>query len=305
MLTPFDDKGRIDYTTLATFIRYYINAGATGLFANCLSSEMFELSEEERISLTAFVVKETAGKLPVFTTGTFGGSITTQAEFVKRIYDTGVTAVVAVTSLLADENEADDVLLTRIHELLRLTGNIPFGFYECPVPYKRLLPPAMLREIAATGRVIYYKDTSLDIAAVAEKIRLTASFPEFELYDAFMVNAIASLKTGCAGLSCIQGNYFPELISWLTINFDNPSYKLQTEKVQQFLVDTMDVIHNVYPLSAKYFLQSRNFPLQLATRRNTGILTPPVKASLDQLSVTYDNLRAELGLEDFAGSTKI
>ncbi len=36
--------------------------------------------------------------------------------------------------------------------------------------------------------------------------------PDFGLYDAYMVHAIESLKAGSAGLSCIQGNFFPELI---------------------------------------------------------------------------------------------
>lgn len=297
MLTPFDENGEIDFAALAKLTHYYIEAGATGLFANCLSSEMFELSKDERIAITSFVVKEVAGTVPVFSTGTFEGSLMEQSDFCKRIYDTGTTAVVAITSVLAKENDPDEILLSRVDELFKLTGNIPFGFYECPVPYKRVLSPLLLKQITDTNRVIYYKDTSLDLDAVTQKVKLTGAQGRLELYDAFMVNAVASLENGCAGLSCIQGNYFPELISWISRNFSSQVYSLQVKQAQQFLIDTMDVIHNAYPISAKYFLRSRNFPIGLNTRRKTGSLSPQVKKNIDHLSHMYDQLREQLGIK--------
>lgn len=39
MLTPFKNNGEIDYEALTRLIHFYIDAGASGLFANCLSSE--------------------------------------------------------------------------------------------------------------------------------------------------------------------------------------------------------------------------------------------------------------------------
>ncbi|MGN6294215.1 MAG: dihydrodipicolinate synthase family protein [Chitinophagaceae bacterium] len=296
MLTPFTEKGAIDYNCLAKLTDYYLKAGATGLFANCLSSEMFELTEEERIALTSFVVKEAAGTVPVFSTGTFGGPLKQQADFCRRIYDAGAAAVVATTSILSRENETNEVLLERSHELLQLTGDIPFGFYECPTPYKRVLPANVLKSLVETGRIVYYKDTSLDIHSVKEKIKATAGFPSFELYDAYIVNAVASLKAGCAGLSCIQGNFMPELVSWITTHFADPAYEEQVAEVQQFFVNTMNVMHNVYPITAKYFLQSRGLPIELTTRKSTGNFSASVKKDIDQLAISYEKLQERLGI---------
>ncbi|HEY7159689.1 MAG TPA: dihydrodipicolinate synthase family protein, partial [Acidobacteriota bacterium] len=39
MLTPFKDNGAIDYEGLSRLIEFYLDAGVSGLFANCLSSE--------------------------------------------------------------------------------------------------------------------------------------------------------------------------------------------------------------------------------------------------------------------------
>ena len=254
MLTPFLSNGNIDYPALTQLTEIYLQAGSSGLFANCLSSEMFELSDRERIQAIKHVIKVVNGAVPVVATGTFGGAISKQADFVKEVSDTGVEAVIAITSLLADENESDDLFNERIFDLLDQTENIPIGFYECPVPYKRLIKPEQLADFVSTGRIIYHKDTSLDLGQIKEKLRLTDGYG-FGLYDAYMVHAVQSLKAGSAGLSCIQGNYFPELIVWLCDHYNDVALQNEVSAVQQFIIDNMDVMHNVYPVVSKYFLQ--------------------------------------------------
>ena len=156
MLTPFKDNGNIDFDTLSRLTEIYLEAGAKGLFANCLSSEMFELTDDERIDVIKHVIKVAGGSVPVVATGTFGGAVESQAEFVNKVHDTGTDAVILITSLLAEESEADAVFNERVFKLFDLTGNVPVGFYECPVPYKRLISPEQLSDFVATGRVIYH-----------------------------------------------------------------------------------------------------------------------------------------------------
>ncbi|GAB3955119.1 hypothetical protein GCM10028805_41760 [Spirosoma harenae] len=296
MLTPFKDNGAIDFDALTRLTELYLQAGAAGLFANCLSSEMFELSEAERIQIIEHVIKVTNGAVPVVATGTFGGPIDTQADFVKRVHATGTDAVILITGLLAEQAESDSVFNERVFQLLDRTENVPVGFYECPVPYKRLISPEQLKLFVDTGRVIYHKDTCLDLGQIKEKLRL-ASRPGFGLYDAYMVHAVDSLKAGSAGLSCIQGNFFPELIVWLCQNYNNVELQNDVAKVQQFLIDSMDVIHNVYPTVSKYFLQLRGFNMSTYTRRNVGTFTPEIAKQVEGLFSAYTRLQEELALE--------
>lgn len=293
MLTPFKDNGRIDFNALTTLTQVYLNAGAKGLFANCLSSEMFELSADERIEVIKHVIKVANGSVPVVATGTFGGPISEQADFVKKVHDTGTAAVILINGLLAEQNESDEVFNERVFQLLDLTPNIPVGFYECPVPYKRLLSPQQLQNFVETGRVIYHKDTSLAIEQIKEKLALTAG-KEFGIYDAYMGHAVKTLQAGCAGLSCIQGNYFPELIVWLCDNFDKPELQTEVKLVQDFLTDNMDVMHNVYPIVSKYFLQKRGLKISTYTRRNVGEFNLAVKTEVDTLLNNYIALQDQL-----------
>lgn len=297
MLTPFKDNGAVDFDGLTKLTELYIEAGAAGLFANCLSSEMFELSEAERLAVVKHVVSAAQGAVPVVATGTFGGPIPQQADFVKQIYNCGVEAVIGITGLLAGENEGDEVFDANVGTLLSLTEKIPMGFYECPVPYKRLISPGQLGCLVATGRVTYHKDTCLDIEQVKAKIAATAGH-QFGLYDAYMVHAVESLKAGSAGLSCIQGNFFPELIVWLCNNYNNPQWVQEVNSVQQFFIEHMDVMHNVYPIIAKYHLQKRGLQISTFTRRkDIGIFDTKVKTAIDELSNSYNVLKNELEIK--------
>jgi len=295
MLTPFTDSGAIDFDGLTRLTEMYLQAGSAGMFANCLSSEMFELTETERIQIIDHVIRVVNGAVPVVATGTFGGPIDRQADFVRRVNDTGTDAVILITGLLADEMDSDEVFNERVFQLLDQTGTTPVGFYECPVPYKRLISPEQLQQFVATGRVIYHKDTSLDINQIREKLRLADS-SRFGLYDAYMVHAVASLKAGSAGLSCIQGNFFPELIVWLCRHYNQADLQQEVDSVQQFLTDNMDVMHNVYPTVAKLFLQRKGLPISTYTRREVGALTPGIVKQIETLQDAYARLQNELEL---------
>lgn len=296
MLTPFKENGAIDFDGLERLTEFYLEAGATGLFANCLSSEMFELSPEERIKITKRVWQIAGHRADVISTGSFGATTDEQVDFIKRLYDTGIKAVILSTNALVSEQETDDLFKKRVFDTLDRTGNIPFGFYECPDPYKRLLSPELLLEMVATGRVVYHKDTSLDIEMVREKLRLTHSF-DFGLYDAYMVHAIESLRAGAAGLSCIQGNYFPELIVWICQHFDEPASQEQLRDVMNLLTESMDVMHDLYPTVAKYFLSKRGLRISSFTRRNVGQFNRETEQRIDLLFDRLEDLCLKLELD--------
>ncbi|MEP7233300.1 MAG: dihydrodipicolinate synthase family protein [Ginsengibacter sp.] len=298
MLTPFRDNGSIDFDGLTRLTEMYLHAGVQGLFANCQSSEMYELSDEEKLQVVDHVMKIAGGSVPVVAVGNFGKTISAQAEFMNRIYETGVQAVIIVTSLIAAANEEPDVFEERIFQLFDLTGKIPLGFYECPEPYKRLLTPKQLAKFVATGRVIYHKDTCLDIALVREKLEATDAYPSFGLYDAYAVNAVDSLNAGAAGLSCIQGNFFPELIVWLCEHYDNRGNEKEVNKVQEFLNDNMEIVHTSYPMAAKYYLQKSGLNISTYTRTRSGNVTSPMEKKLDDLFMQYNRLKKEIEIQE-------
>ena len=93
LITPFDEKGRIDEESLRKLVEFNIESGVHGLGV-ALGSEVFKLSEAERLQVTRIVVKQTAGRLPVvINTGAAGTDL-------AKLY-----------SVTAEENRADALMI--------------------------------------------------------------------------------------------------------------------------------------------------------------------------------------------------
>ena len=98
MITPFTDGGEIDYESLERLIEWYIANGSDALFAVCQSSEMLFLSLKERVELAKFVVKKTAGRIPVVASGHISDDPFSQAEELAAAANTGADGVVLVSN---------------------------------------------------------------------------------------------------------------------------------------------------------------------------------------------------------------
>ena len=271
MLTPFNDDNSIDFIGLKTLTDFYISTGATGLFANCLSSEMYQLSEAERIQLTKAVVQYSKGRAPVISTGSFYHDSNLNIEFIKKIYDQGVNAVILISSILIDETENEDELRSKLEKILKATGNIPLGMYECPVPYKRLLSTEMIKWLVDTGRFYYHKDTSCQAHIIKTKID-AAKGSCLKIYNAHTPDALESIKDGAYGLSPISANFFPELYALFFHLLDVGDFE-QLQKLNDRMVAMDFTVHQLYyPWAAKAFLNKRGLNIQTNTRiRENGI----------------------------------
>jgi len=300
MITPYHEDRSIDFDHLSRLVEFYLAAGAKGLFANCLSSEMYNLSPEERLALAGHVVKQVKGRVPVVACGSFGDTLEQKAEFTKKMHGQGVQAIILITGHFAAEKESDELLVENFRKFFKLTGNIPLGTYECPSPYKRLLTPAVLKSLIAENRLIYHKDTSLDFDLVKAKLAVTKG-SKLEFFDAHAPNAMNSLRAGAAGMSAIAGNCYPDIFVWMCANANDPSKKDKVEWLQQEMTRMDDIVSHHYSRSARYFLQKRGLTIRELTRTDATPLSDAEKKVLDGAFDTYMGWCRELGITSVRG----
>ena len=288
MITPFNLKAKVDLDAVSVLVDFYLAAGVKGFFANCLSSEMYSISEDERLELTRHVVRSVAGRAPIVATGSFGLTIEDKADFAGRIYDTGIDAVILITGHYANVEDGDDILLRNFDKMFRLTHEIPMGLYECPAPYKRIITPQVFKKLLDTGRLIYHKDTSIDLEQVKAKLEVLAkSDQNLEFYDAHTPNAMYSLQMGATGMSSISGNFYPEILVWMCNNANDPQQQENVRWLQGELSRVDPLIHVAYPMSAKYFLQKRGLPVRTISRAHALELTTQQKQTLDDIYASF------------------
>lgn len=298
MITPFNLKAKVDLDAVSRLIDFYLAAGVKGFFANCLSSEMYSITEDERLELTQHVVRYVNGRVPVVATASFGLTIEDKAEFTKKIYDTGIDAAIMITGHFANIEDPDEVLLKNFERMFKLTGNIPLGMYECPAPYKRIIGPDVFRKLLSANRMVYHKDTSIDLEKVKAKLDiLKQENNSLEFYDAHSPNAMYSLQMGARGMSSISGNFYPEILVWMVNNASNPG-KLEEVKWLQSEISRVDpLIHVAYPMSAKYFLRKRGLPVRTISRATALELTPEQKKTLDEIHDSFRIWCDKLGIQ--------
>ena len=297
MITPFNLKAKVDMDVVSELVEFYLSTGVQGLFANCLSSEMYSISEDERLELTQRIVREVNGRVPVVATGSFGLTISDKSEFAKKIYDTGINAVILITGHFANVEENDDVLLRNFDKMFRLTTGIPLGLYECPAPYKRILSANVFKELVASDRLVYHKDTSIELDRVKEKLSLLNNNSKLEFYDAHTPNAMYSLQMGARGMSSISGNFYPEIMVWMCNNATNIDKQEEVKWLQSELSRVDPLIHVAYPMSAKYFLRKRGLHIRTISRAHSLELTPQQKQTLDEIHNSFLHWCAQLDIK--------
>jgi 4-hydroxy-tetrahydrodipicolinate synthase len=263
MVTPFDEKGDIDWYALEKMVEWYISHGVAGLFAVCQSSEMFFLSLKERVELAAAVRRMARGRVQVVASGHVSDAREDQLDEIRAIAATGVDAVVLITNRLARQDQDDGVWKASARMILDASPDTVFGLYECPYPYKRLLNPHLLAWCEQTGRFAFLKDTCCDVGQIRAKLEAVKG-TSLKVYNANSATLLETLDMGVAGFSGVMANMHPELYVWLCNNWQNAPD--MARQVQEFLGVTSVAISGMYPVDAKYYMQLEGLPLTLNTR---------------------------------------
>jgi 4-hydroxy-tetrahydrodipicolinate synthase len=281
----------IDWDTLDRLTNWYLANGATGLFACCTSSETAQLSEPERLKLAARVVAR-AGRVPVVAAGVPGREPVKAADFITRLADTGVAAVVLTACQLADEKGDDERWLRNAEAILAAAPPaIPLGLYESPVPYWRHLTPVELRWAVGTGRFVFLKDTSCSMDVMRERIPIVRG-SRLRLYNAHAALLSEAIAAGADGFCGIAANAWPGLCAWLVTHATVASPL--RDQVRDFIKKYELLLAKKYPASGKVLASLAGVPIQTVCRARDVPFTPDELKSLEAARHAADQLLASL-----------
>ncbi len=251
MLTPFNEKGDIDYASLDRLIEWYLANGAAALFAVCQSSEMQKLTLAERAALSSFVVEKTDGRVPVIASGHISSNIEDQLQELTAIAETGVDVVVLVTNWLDEKSAGYETFKQNLMLILdHLPSDMPLGLYECPAPFRRLLSDDELKLCRDTGRFIVLKDVSCDLEIIKRRVKLVEG-TDFNIVNANAAIALDAMRAGSRGFAGVFTNFHPDLYVWLYKN--RHSSNELVDEVATFLALSACAETMGYPGTAKLF----------------------------------------------------
>ena len=295
MITPFTEDGRVDFNAVEGLVEWYIAHGADGIFAVCQSSEMFFLSDEEKINIAKTVAERADGRVKVVASGHTDDSIEKQIDMLGRISETGVDAVVIVSNRLAGKDEGDDEMRRNAERIFSALPDVVFGLYECPYPYLKLLSDGFLCDHAHTGKLRFIKDVSCSEQVQKRRVALTEG-TACSLFNANTSTLLSSLQAGYDGYNGVMANYHIDLYSWLYRNW--MADERTSEELSDFLTIAAVLEARAYPVSAKWYQNAYGVPMSITTRsKDPALLNENAIHEIESLKRMEDAWRRRLFAE--------
>jgi 4-hydroxy-tetrahydrodipicolinate synthase len=156
--TPFDAAGAPDATGLATLVRYLLRSGVDGMTFPGVASEVATLSESERAELTALVIREVAGRVPVVA-GVSSNDPAVTLRLARLAAEQGAAALM-VAAPAALKTAAEQI--AHFQALAAAVPGTALMLQNVPPPAGAGLDPAVLLEIlAAVPEIRYIKEEAL------------------------------------------------------------------------------------------------------------------------------------------------
>lgn len=207
MVTPIDEKGRINEKALRKLTNHLIDGGSHGLFPVGSQGEFFSLTFEQKKEAVRIVVDETRGRVPVY--GGTGAVTTREAiETTKMAQDLGVNAVSVITPYFLVPSQKE--LIAHYTAIARACPDLPILLYSNPDRTQVPFPVSTLLELAAVDNIIGIKDSSGDMSMTGEYIRLTRGM-NFHVLMGRDTLIYAALCYGAAGSICATANVDPRV----------------------------------------------------------------------------------------------
>jgi 4-hydroxy-tetrahydrodipicolinate synthase len=166
LVTPFDERGRIDDESVRRLVEYNLEAGVHGLGV-AMASEILKLTEAERDRLTRLVVEQVAGRVPVVV-NTGGPATDVAVHYSQRAQELGADALMCQPPTLGPPTATE----TRAYfQAISNAVAIPIFIQDTATAH---VPAALARQIAEESpNVCYTKvESSPPAQMVGENVRL-------------------------------------------------------------------------------------------------------------------------------------
>ncbi|HVQ54916.1 MAG TPA: 4-hydroxy-tetrahydrodipicolinate synthase [Thermoanaerobaculia bacterium] len=209
LVTPFDEKGRIDFGALEAIVDEQIVAGVDFLVPCGTTGESATLSRDERKAVTAAVVRAANGRAPVVAGA--GGNHTARAVFWAR--DAAAAKADGILSVTPMYNRPSPEGLVRHFSAIADATDLPILVGNEPGRTAMDLDVETILRLAEIPRVAGLKEASTDFGKIA---RLMAAVPQdFAVFAGEDATALALVALGARGLISVAANEIPKAMSEL------------------------------------------------------------------------------------------
>ena len=227
LITPFDKFGKIDYDKFGDLVEFQINAGVNALVVCGTTGEASTLTDEEHREAISFVVKKTAGRVPVIA-GTGSNDTDYAISLTKHACEEGADAILLVTPYY---NKATQKGLIKMYTEIADNCDKPIILYNVPSRTGVNIEPATYKALAKHPNIVAIKEANGNISKIAETAHLIGD--ELDMYCGNDDQIVPMMSLGAKGVISVLSNVLPKETVAICDKFFNGdikgSAKLQLE----------------------------------------------------------------------------
>jgi 4-hydroxy-tetrahydrodipicolinate synthase len=210
MVTPFDNKGNVDFAKTTQLVNYLIENGTDSLVVAGTTGESPTLTTEEKLALFRHVVEVVDGRVPVIA-GTGSNNTRASIELTKKAEHIGVDAVMIVAPYYNKPNQEG---IYQHYKAIAESTSLPVMVYNIPGRAVVNISVETIVRLSEIPNVVAVKDASGNLDAMTEIIAKTRD--DFMLYSGDDGLTLPVLAIGGSGVvsvaSHIIGNEMKEMI---------------------------------------------------------------------------------------------
>jgi len=244
IITPFDANGKIDYNKFAELVEFQINEGVNALVVCGTTGEASTLTDDEHRDAISFVVKQTAGRVPVIA-GTGSNDTEYAIGLTQHACDAGADAVLVVTPYY---NKATQKGLIRMYTEIADASTKPVIVYNVPSRTGVSIEPSTYLALADHPNIVAIKEANGNISKIAETMALVGD--KLDLYSGNDDQIVPIMSLGGKGVISVLSNVLPAKTVEICDKFFNGdvagSCKLQLELLP--LIDALFCEVNPIPV---------------------------------------------------------
>ncbi|MBQ8393010.1 MAG: 4-hydroxy-tetrahydrodipicolinate synthase [Clostridia bacterium] len=204
LITPFDSNGKIDYKKFAELVEFQINEGVNALVVCGTTGEASTLTDDEHRDAISFVVKQTAGRVPVIA-GTGSNDTEYAIGLTQHACDAGADAVLVVTPYY---NKATQKGLIRMYTEIADASTKPVIIYNVPSRTGVAIEPSTYLALADHPNIVAIKEANGNISKIAETMALVGD--KLDLYSGNDDQIVPIMSLGGKGVISVLSNVMPK-----------------------------------------------------------------------------------------------
>ncbi|WP_066173140.1 4-hydroxy-tetrahydrodipicolinate synthase [Bacillus marinisedimentorum] len=255
MVTPFDNKGNIDFAKTTQLVHYLIENGTDTLVVSGTTGESPTLTTEEKVALFKHVAEAADKRVPVVA-GTGSNNTHASIELTKKAEEAGVDAVMLVAPYYNKPNQAG---LYQHFKTIADSTALPVMLYNIPGRSVVRMSAETIIELSKVSNIVALKDATGDLPGMTEIIANTAD--DFVLYSGDDGLTLPCLAVGGAGVISVASHVIGNEMQEMTAAFEGGDLQKAAAMHQKLLPMMKAVFAEPSPAPVKAALQIKGMDM--------------------------------------------